>query len=150
MRFQKVTIRKQIAHAEVFKFNIIHSPERQLNRPRFNSAQLVYFNRNAAHWGKANEGKNLNDPQLLFLNAFKTNNKVGIKRNARLSRRRVFLKDGNPLVVTLDIRKANLIENLNGISLQSINRFSFRQTHTLEPGLPVQNIGRSADHTQLR
>jgi hypothetical protein len=148
MRFQKVTIRKQIAHAEVFKFNLIHRPERQLHRSRFNSTQLVYINRNAAHWGKANEGKILNYPRLLFLNAFKTNNKVGIKRNARISRRRVFWKDDNPLVATLDTRKAKLIENLDGISLQSINRFSFRQTHALEPGLPVQNLGRSARNTQ--
>ncbi len=146
MRFQGVTIRKQIAQAEVF--NIKHRPERQLNRSLFNSTQLVYFNRNAAHRGKANKKKILNYPQIYFLNAFKTNNKASIKRNARLLRRGAFSKDDCMAVVTPDTRKANLIENLDGISLQTINRYSFRQSHALEPGLPVQILGRSAHKTQ--
>ena len=41
MRFRGVTIRKQIAQAGVF--NIIHRPERQLNRALLNSAQLGFL-----------------------------------------------------------------------------------------------------------
>jgi len=129
MRFRGVTIRKQIAQASVF--NIMYRPERQLNRALLNSTQLVFFNRNVVHRGKANKKKNLNYPQIYFLNAFKTNNKASIKINARLLRRGAPSKDDCIAVVTPDTRRANLIENLDRISLQTITRYCFKQSHCL-------------------
>ena len=148
MRFHKVSIQKLIIQGK--DFNLMPIPRRQLNPPSIKLTGIDFHTRTPALREKAKDIKILNYPRLYFPRVFTTREKVGLKKKRRVIHREAFTKNHHLLVDSTDSRKAKFRDLQGEISMQAINRFNFRQSHVIKPGLPVQSVGTSKINTRLQ